>query len=513
MLLEYTVKNTRRTENGYKLCFDMSWQEAFCDETNCDGVYIFARYKRAGEYGYLPAPPTFFSSGDFDRTDKLPREFSLGVSSIKTGGYAPADKLGIFIFTAQSCRRAELCITDAEIEVSTDGEAEDIVLFAVEMVYIPSGGHFIGDPENGISKGGKLKNCYYSYPTGGAYLVGSEGEIRFAPEEGCLYCDYDTPNSRQEDDRFIIPESFPKGYDSMWYMKHSLTEGQYVRFLNCLTRPQQQSHVLSDISGDRIDSYYVMTGTSHERDRAAIVCRRSGNGTEAPVKFFAAAENRSVNGISYNDVSAFACFAGLRPITELEFEKAARGPLPAVAGEFAWGTTNIGRVFHFDGVDGSGTEKPVSQTAGAICNCNFGTGIAPFDAGKRTEPENPGWEGPISAGLFQRGELVDGFSERECTGASYYGVMELCGNVWENLVTPMRESGRQYDGAHGSGILDENGMHTMPTWPSALTGEGVGVRGGVFVSPDPGYIHMALRVFGAHTKPDKRFHGGLRVGF
>ena len=41
------------------------------------------------------------------------------------------------------------------------------------------------------------------------------------------------------------------------------------------------------------------------------------------------------------DVAAYADWAGLRPITELEYEKAARGPLAPVAGEYAWGSTSI----------------------------------------------------------------------------------------------------------------------------------------------------------------------------
>lgn len=502
MLLDYSIRCFTKAEHGYRITFDLNWQDAFCNDINCDGVYVFARYKKPNVYEFLPAPLTEISDGEFDRTDKLPPTFDIGRNSVRLGGYAR--ELGIFFFPIEKCSKTAVSAENMIIEVQTDGEAEDIQLFAVEMVYIPQDKHYIGDPENGISKGGKLKNCYYTYPQSSAYLIDSEEEIHFSAEEGCLYCDYGTPNSRQEEDRFIIPASFPKGYMAMWYMKHSLTEKQYVQFLNCLTR-QQQSHVKSNISGDVISNYYVITNTDHERDRAAIVCRRSGNGTEAPVKFFTAAENRSVNGISYNDVSAYACFVGLRPITEFEYEKAARDPLPAVAGEFAWGSTNIGRVFHFNGVDGSGTEKPISQTVGAICNCNYGTGIAPFEAASKTVADNPGWKGPISAGLFQHGGLVEGYSERECTGASYYGVMEMCSNVWGNLITPARAEGRVFNGTHGNGILDESGMHTMSTWPDPKTGVGVGVRDGVFVSPDSGYIHMALRVFGAHTKTTKGF--------
>ena len=35
-------------------------------------------------------------------------------------------------------------------------------------------------------------------------------------------------------------------------------------------------------------------------------------------------------------------WAGLRPMTELEYEKICRGPSAPVAGEYAWGSTTIG---------------------------------------------------------------------------------------------------------------------------------------------------------------------------
>jgi hypothetical protein len=91
--------------------------------------------------------------------------------------------------------------------------------------------------------------------------------------------------------------------------------------------------------------------------------------------------------------------------------------------------------------------------------------------------------------------------------------MDLTGNVWENLVTVGREEGRSYVPVHGTGELDENGFHTMDTWPDSEKAIGVGVRGGVFVSPNETYLHMALRVFAAHTKNVKGFHGGIRVGY
>lgn len=507
------VSKNEQGQGKYQLSFSLSWKGSWKNEINCDGVYVFGKYKTAADTAYRSLLITQVSEGEFCYTDKSPEGLTISGSNRPVGTFVPQTGLGLFVFPLEQQEKADMEISEISIPVAAEGEIEDIQLFAIEMVYVPEGSHFVGDPANGISQGGTLKNCLYTYPNKGAYLIDSEEPILFAPKEGHLYCDLDTPNGREENDTFTIPAEFPKGFRAMWYMKYSLTEGQFVQFLNCLTRKQQQAHCMSDLSGEEIPNYFAVTDTTEPRDRCEIYCMRNGNKISEPVHFYTSAPNRAMNAISFADTTAFACFAGLRPLTELEYEKACRGPLPAVPGEFAWGSTRIGRIFHFDGADGSGTELPVPQQPGAVCNCNFGTDIAPFEKEFKTVPDNPGWVGPVSVGIFERSPEMEGVTERERTGASYYGIMELCGNVWENLITIGRQEGRDYVPKLGTGELTEDGYHNMDCWPEPKTGKGAGVRGGVFVSPNPGYLHMALRVFGAHTKPDKRYHGGIRVGF
>lgn len=499
-------------KNSDSISFSLSWKGSWKNDINCDGVYVFAKYKGEDDK-FHTMKIREASEGAFDYSDKKISGTLISGSNIPVGMYVPEERMGVFIFPLESIDKKDIEIEKVTIPAEDCGKIEDIELFVLEMVYVPQDKHYVGDPGNGISKGGTLKNCLYTYPDKGAYLIESEDAIEFAPEDGHLYCDLDTPNGRQEDDRFVIPAEFPKGYKAMWYMKYSLTEGQFVQFLNCLTRKQQQTHCMADLSTEDIPHYYAVTDTIEPRDRCEVYCSRFGNTLPAPVKFYTAAPNRAMNAISFADTSAFACFAGLRPMTELEYEKACRGPLPAVKEEFAWGSTKIGRVFHFDGVDGSGSEKPVPQKPGEITNCNFGTDIAPFEKEFKTVPDNPGWIGPVTVGLFENSAPNPELTERERTGASYYGIMELCGNVWENIVTLGREDGRRYIPKHGSGELTEDGYHNMDCWPDPKTATGAGVRGGVFVSPNPTYLHVALRVFGSHTKNDKRYHGGIRVGY
>ncbi len=491
-----------------KIKVEIKWEKSWKNDLNCDGVWLFGKYKaQDGIWRHIDLKSA--SLNQFDYTDQTPKGSDVGKEKADSeiGMWIPKEKKGAFIYRLAGS--GKLHIEDIILDWNHDNidlhNGAEIKIMGIEMVYIPKGEHYIGDPKG--EKSG-LKNCFFTYPDKGAYLVKSEDELLLAKKEGALYCNQDSPFSREEAP-FIIPKEFPKGYKAFWYMKYSLTSQQFLDFLNLLTRKQQQSQVLSDISSDEIENYYVMTDTSTEYERQAIIAMKRGNGTKKPVKFYTNAPQRACNALSWSDLTAFAAWSGLRPATELEYEKAARGTAEPVSCEFAWGTTRIGRVEMFSGADGSGKEIKLPETG--IVNCNFGCGIAPFEREILKEPRNPGFIGPVSVGLFSNSSH-EGVDEREDSGASFYGVMELSGNLWKQCVTVGRTEGRKYIGTYGSGELDEEGFATNSDWPDR-TGEGAGVRGGVFVSPEPYYVVMALRAFAAHTNPNKRYHGGCRLAY
>lgn len=513
MLVNVKEIDYQHNEDHYLVTFDMCWENAWKNEINCDGVYIFIKYKNKNKYGYHSAKMLSSSKGEFDYTDKAPAGFEITNSPITTGIYVPNTRLGSFLYPVEDCMERTMFLSGVKTPVEMSGEIEDVQVFAIEMVYIPTGAFELGETIDVEKKALPSPNSFYTYGKGGIYKVESEEPIAFGKEPGNLTCRIDTPMGLQGEDTFVIPAEYPKGYCFMWYMKYPLTEGQFVQFVNCLTRKQQIPHVMADITTDKIEHFYAMTDTEEEIERCAVYCRKDGNGTEAPIKFFTYAKEREMNIISFDDVIAFACFAGLRPISELEFEKAARGTAAAVPNEFAWGTSRIGRVFHFDGVDGSGSEKLIPVLEGDLCNCNFGANSAKLANQTYKSETGSGWGGPISAGCFENSPIIAGYSKRECTGASYYGVMELTGNLWEFLITVGNSAGRSFIPKHGTGELNEEGHSVISGWPSYKTGEGGGVRGGAFLSPAPARIFLSARSFASHPKADKRYHGGIRAGF
>ena len=171
-----------------------------------------------------------------------------------------------------------------------------------------------------------------------------------------------------------------------------------------------------------------------------------------------------MNYMSWADLTALLDWSGLRPMSELEYEKAGRGsrgvssPIAAVSGEYAWGSTSI---------------------TGATSITNGGTGSERGQSGSNIAYDFPaGVQGPLRVGSF-----AAGVNTRVASGGGFYGVLELSGNVWERAVTVGNSTGRAFEGRyHGNGVLDSSGNPNVTSWPAPIDAEGAGFRGGDWIS-------------------------------
>jgi formylglycine-generating enzyme required for sulfatase activity len=240
---------------------------------------------------------------------------------------------------------------------------------------------------------------------------------------------------------------YPTGYGAFYCMKYEISQGQYADFLNTLDRAQQNTRTGTDVSTDVITNVYVMSDTAVVSERNTISCPASGNGTTDPIVFTAGVPDRACNWISYADGAAYTDWAGLRPMTELEFEKACRGPQVAVAGEYAWGNANIAGSGYTLANDGQPNES-------------IATNYATDPAGNASYDTTDGSiNGPLRCGIFATGS-----SSRAEAGAGYYGVMEMSGNVYERPINLGTTNGRAFTGEHGDGAL-EDGDADVSNWP------------------------------------------------
>lgn len=296
----------------------------------------------------------------------------------------------------------------------------DFRVFGIEMVNIPEGAFYLGD--GGVSA--------YDFRIGGGnqpYPITSEDALSFGNSAGKLYA------SSRGLTTTVTPD-FPKGFAEVYCMKYEISQGQYVDFVNSLT---------SDQAARR--SY-----TSANSTRTFI----SG---AWPVQV-AHTPHRAKGYLSWADMLAYLDWAALRPMTEFEYEKICRGPLTPIGGEYAWGTSLITDANTLTN-DGTATETASNLVVAGGGLCNYG---------------NTSVRGPMRCGYAAKPGTT-----RQQAGATYYGVMDMSGNVCEQVIHSY-SAGALYQGEPGDGEISTTptpGYANQPTWPSQQGESSSGARG------------------------------------
>ncbi|MBM3237243.1 hypothetical protein FJZ31_13200 [Candidatus Poribacteria bacterium] len=331
-----------------------------------------------------------------------------------------------------------------------DSDTVTVKVFAIEMVYVPEGILNLNTTASG--------NMLNEFTNAGITQITSEAALA----EDAIKWSYDNQYGGQGWSD-ALGASYPKGYAAFYCMKYEISQGQYADFLNMLTSTQA-SYRYPNANG----SYRHTISGSHPN-------------------YSASRPDRACNYLSWADGCAYADWAGLRPMTELEFEKACRRNQSVVTDEFAWGDTTITAATTISGTE-DGTETITNLGANACYNW------VTFSGGD-------GVLGPLRCGIFAKAG-----TNREQAGASYYGIMELSGNMWERCVTiadqdygGLTTNAGLFNGSHGNGALDASGNADVSTWPD-MYGLGAGFRGGDWIGGGAAlYLSVSDRSFAGST--------------
>jgi formylglycine-generating enzyme required for sulfatase activity len=413
-----TVVGTDRFIN-FSVSWDNSWRTS-TNSANWDAAWIFVKFRRNTNTAWSHATLNYAATG----TATACGHTEPANATITT----PADGKGAFIYrNADGGGSVSFANAAIKWNYTADGlNASDPVtveVYAIEMVYVPQGSFYLGSGSNNT---GEFRDGSTTSPL----LVSSEAAITVGTAAGNL--NY-SGSSDIGDASGPIPAAYPKGFGAFYCMKYEISQGQYADFLN-----------------------NVLLSQSNSRYSGANTNRQTIGGAYPNIA--ASVPTRACNFLAWSDGLAYADWSGLRPMTDTEYEKACRGSgNNAVFNEYAWGNNSLtGPNLTANGYflnTGSSSETP----NGGNCMWNV--------------TNNSYSIGPARTGCY-----ANGSSSRESSGATYYGIMEMSGNLWEQVVPAGSAAGRSFTGAHGDGALDASGNSNVSNWPSSSSG----LRGGAW---------------------------------
>lgn len=275
-----------------------------------------------------------------------------------------------------------------------------------------------------------------------------------------------------------LPVSYPKGYRGYYMMKYEVSQQQYVEFLNSLTFNQQKNRVSNNNFTTMKKGDYVFGDLKQPNNRNGIAFLTLkgantpaifGNNLNPGNDFYSEDDGQTLacNYLSPADMLAYCDWSGLRPMSELEYEKACRRPYPQKSekGEYAWNAnTGVNRITKLADLTGENTERET-----------------PFDYRVNV---NAGGKlnGPVRSGAFATSRT--GQTE---AGTAYWGGMEMSGNLWEMCynanIAGAKFVGDHVDFSHGDGYIADAGTDIAAAyWPNVPAA--IAVRGGSFAAAD-----------------------------
>jgi len=279
--------------------FDIAWSNSWRHGGFHDAAWVFFKVWADDKTGWQPvrlaADRVVNPTGYGQEKGGTPLEFVVPGSD---DGF-----VGLFVRRAADGKGAVAArkVTAGWDLMANQGVTKDVNVrmqaFAIEMVYVAEGPFCLGS-------GGKELNRFYRYSGAGEetppYRVTGAGPIPTGRQEGKLWAVGIAP-----EDGAQIPASFPNGYSAFYCMKFpDITKAQYAGFLNTLAEPEAKERYYPGYHGTEV--------------------KRSG---EPPkYAYTATAPDGRCRWLSWADGAAYAAWAGLRPMTELEYEKAIRGP-------------------------------------------------------------------------------------------------------------------------------------------------------------------------------------------
>jgi len=399
-----------RDEKTAIIQFDIAWSGSWRHDVNHDAVWVFFKARLDGQTEWKPvrlAADKVLNPMGYGQKDGLTLDFMVPAGD---DGFA-----GLFV------RRADHGMGNVDAtgltaiwdltalpEIKKDTKVA-IKAYGLRMVYVAEGSYYLGtggdetyafyqcqpkrkqaaETERIVNATSTMvvreqRNLDVEFPP---YHVTNSAAIPTGKQPGKLWARGAEPEEGGE-----IPATFPNGYKGFYMMLGPIPQAAYAYFLSSLP--------------PELATYHHEEG-NHAMDSGwAGSIAKVPNDTEYPYQFFhGRLKSICTWWLKWDDCATFAAWAGLRPMTELENEKALRGPrypVPSEAGHSFWGGSYGGGRYNAHPRE---MEVTVATPAGRAFKGTHGNGIAtnwPADWPKKDA---------VGTGVRNAQEAACGFTE------------------------------------------------------------------------------------------------------
>ncbi len=449
-----SLKELNAVESGYNavsftISWDHSWRMSGTSLGNWDAAWIVGKaYTRALEkwrhvfWHTDPLKQTIVSSNVPNMTLRIEEKGkgALLYRSEVGSGSVETDLKMLWNYTAAGF------LPDDTVIVS---------IFAIEMVYIPEGEYLLGD--------GKSSNKLYTSGNIINLNAGTTLGNKITDSIGYTYAGN------------VIQSQYPNGFKAFYMMKHEISQHAYVDFINTLTIAQQRSRTaISPESA--MGSMALVTNTysaNPKQYRNYIRVRVPANASlfpEQPATYANSVDgmnnwlrednagNVACNFLTWEDLLAYADWSCMRPFTELEYEKACRGPKTYQFADYAWGTGWVTYITTYNGKWFMHEDSAREKTAVPMVESQTSL----IDGPNAIETGKAPW-------VMRVGAFAGDSTWRGQAGASWWGVLNMSDNVWERCVNVHTAEGREFKATNGDGEIGASGVATVPDWTSCIS--------------------------------------------
>jgi hypothetical protein len=190
----------------------------------------------------------------------------------------------------------------------------EVSIHAIPMVYVPDGAFRSKSP--------------FVYTIGGSWTPAAYA---------CRLMTIDTPDTTKPSGHANFSTNsvregpdWPNGYGAFYCMKYSLSQGVYARFLTEAAPDPKTATYNGEYGYGPYNAYRRYAPGLYG------LCGYTIRYIAGEMRYEADVPERPANFLSDADIHSFTAWAGLRPLTKLEYEKACRGPRAVARDEDAW---------------------------------------------------------------------------------------------------------------------------------------------------------------------------------